>query len=105
MITISKLIEFTLRLYVIPQAISSAMCTFERIEDAVNTVILTIQSGIPVARIELADDVQMKAICLHSKLDLPVANTLWLEFHGTEASVAEQAEMVQAIAKDSIGNA
>ena len=102
--TLGIITEITLRLYGIPQAISSAMCSFENIEDAVNTVILTIQSGIPVARIELADDVQMKAITLHSKLDLPIANTLWLEFHGTEASVAEQAEMVQAIAKDFGGN-
>jgi D-lactate dehydrogenase (cytochrome) len=102
--TLGIITEITLRLYGIPQAVSSAMCTFERIEDAVNTVILTIQSGIPVARIELADDMQMKAISLHSKLDLPIANTLWLEFHGTEASVAEQAEMVQTIARDFGGN-
>src|SRR5882672_7025822 len=71
--TLGIITEITLRLYGIPQAISSAMCSFERIEDAVNTVILTIQSGIPVARIELADDMQMKAITLHSKLDLPIA--------------------------------
>src|SRR5216684_3976272 len=102
--TLGIITEITLKLYGIPAAISSAMCTFERIEDAVNTVILTIQSGIPVARIELADDVQMKAITMHSKLDLPIANTLWLEFHATEASVAEQAEMVQTIAKDFGGN-
>jgi D-lactate dehydrogenase (cytochrome) len=102
--TLGIITEITLRLYGIPQAVSSAMCSFPTIEDAVNTVILTIQSGIPVARIELADDVQMKAITLHSKLDLPIANTLWLEFHGTEASVAEQAEMVQAIAKEHGGD-
>src|SRR5258707_1496425 len=102
--TLGIITALILRLYGIPQAVSSAMCSFPTIEDAVNTVILTIQSGIPVARIELADDVQMKAITLHSKLDLPIANTLWLEFHGTEASVAEQAEMVQTIAKDFCGN-
>jgi D-lactate dehydrogenase (cytochrome) len=102
--TLGIITEITLRLYGIPAAISSAMCSFPTIEDAVNTVILTIQSGIPVARIELADDIQMKAIVMQSKLDLPIASTLWLEFHGTEASVAEQAEMVQAIASDFGGN-
>ncbi|HZS84254.1 MAG TPA: FAD-linked oxidase C-terminal domain-containing protein [Stellaceae bacterium] len=102
--TLGVITEVTLRLYGIPAAISSAMCSFATIEDAVNTVIMTIQSGIPVARIELADDVQMKAIRLHSKLDVPEAPTLWLEFHGTEASVAEQAEAVQAIAKEFGGN-
>jgi len=102
--TLGVITEVTLRLYGIPAAISSAMCSFPTIEDAVNAVILTIQSGVPVARIELADDVQMQAIKNHSKLDLPIAPTLWLEFHGTEASVAEQAETVQAIAKDFGGN-
>jgi len=94
--TLGIIVEVTLKLYGIPAAISSAMCSFPTIEDAVNTVIMTIQSGVPVARIELADDMQMKAIGMHSKLDLPIASTLWLEFHGSEASVAEQAGMVQA---------
>jgi len=103
--TLGIIVEVTLRLYGIPAAISSAMCSFPTIEDAVNTVIMTIQSGIPVARIELADDMQMKAIKLHSKLEhLPEASTLWLEFHGTEASAAEQAEMVQAIATEHGGD-
>jgi D-lactate dehydrogenase (cytochrome) len=102
--TLGIIVEITLRLYGIPSAISSAMCSFPTIEDAVNTVIMTIQSGIPVARIELADDMQMKAIVMQSKLDLPIASTLWLEFHGTEASVAEQAEMVQSIASEHGGN-
>jgi len=98
--TLGIITEVTLRLYGIPEAISSAMCAFPTIEDAVNTVIRTIQSGIPVARIELADDVQMDAINKFAKLSMPVRPTLWLEFHGTEAGVAEQAEMVQAIAAD-----
>ncbi|MBV8649962.1 MAG: FAD-binding protein, partial [Alphaproteobacteria bacterium] len=76
--TLGIITEITLRLYGIPAAISSAMCSFPTIEDAVNTVIMTIQSGIPVARIELADDIQMKAIVMQSKLDLPIASTLWL---------------------------
>src|SRR5262249_14409726 len=92
--------EVTVRLYGIPAAISSAMCSFPSVKDAVDTVIQTIQTGIPVARIELADALQMKAINAFSKLSLPEAPTLWLEFHGSEAGVAEQAEMVQAIASE-----
>jgi D-lactate dehydrogenase (cytochrome) len=98
--TLGIITEVTLRLYGIPAAISSAMCSFPSVKDAVDTVIQTIQSGIPVARIELADALQMDAINKFSKLDLAVAPTLWLEFHGTEAGVAEQAEMVQALASE-----
>ena len=98
--TLGIITEITVRLYGIPAATSSAMCSFPSVKDAVDTVIQTIQSGIPVARIELADAVQMDAINKYSKLNQPVAPTLWLEFHGTEASVAEQAEMVQALAAE-----
>ena len=63
-------------------------------------MIQTIQSGVPVARIELADATSMEAVNRYSKIDLPVAPTLWMDFHGTEASVAEQARMVQRIADD-----
>jgi D-lactate dehydrogenase (cytochrome) len=66
-------------------------------------VILTIQSGIPVARIELLDSVQMEAINRHSKLSYPVQPTLFFEFHGTERGVVEQAEMVGAIAGEKGG--
>ena len=90
----------TVRLYGIPAAISAAVCSFASIEAAVNAVIQTIQTGVPVARIEVANGMQMDAINKYSKLDLPVAPTLWLEFHGTEASVVEQAEMVQKITAD-----
>jgi D-lactate dehydrogenase (cytochrome) len=76
------------------------VCSFATVEAAVNAVIQTIQAGVPVARIEVANAIQMDAINKYSKLELPVAPTLWLEFHGTEASVAEQAEMVQKIAAD-----
>src|SRR3984957_7217616 len=95
--TLGVIVEATVRLYGIPAAISSAVCSFPSVEAAVNTVIKTIQAGVPVARIELANAAQMDAINKYSKLDLPVAATLWLEFHGTEASVVEQAEMVQKI--------
>ncbi len=98
--TLGIITDVTLRLYGIPGAISSAMCSFPTVKDAVDTVIQTIQSGIPVARIELADALQMKAINIFSKMSLPEAPTLWLEFHGSEASVAEQAEMVQALAAE-----
>jgi D-lactate dehydrogenase (cytochrome) len=99
--TLGIITEITLRLYGIPAAISSAMCSFPTVKDAVDTVIQTIQMGIPVARIELADGVQMDAINKFSKMSMPVAPTLWLEFHGgSDANVAEQAETVQAIAAE-----
>jgi D-lactate dehydrogenase (cytochrome) len=98
--TLGVITELTLRLYGIPEAMSSATCWFKGIHGAVDTVIQTIQAGIPIARIEIADDVQMDAINRYSKLNMPVAPTLWLEFHGTERGVQEQAEMVQAIAAE-----
>jgi D-lactate dehydrogenase (cytochrome) len=96
--TLGVITEVTLRLYGIPPMISSAMCFFPTVKAAVDTVIQTIQSGIPVARMELADELQMKAFNLYANLGVPEKPTLWLEFHGTEAGCAEQAEMVQAIA-------
>jgi D-lactate dehydrogenase (cytochrome) len=101
--TLGIFTEITVRLYGIPEATSSAICNFATIDGAVNTVITTIQSGIPVARIELMDDTQMDALNRYSKLNYPVAPTLLLEFHGTDAGVIEQAEMVQAIAADNGG--
>ena len=101
--TLGVITEVTVRLYGIPAAISSAVCSFPSVQAAVNVVIKTIQAGVPVARIELADAVQMDAIKRYSKLDLPVAPTLWLEFHGTEASAEEQAKMVQMIASEQGG--
>jgi D-lactate dehydrogenase (cytochrome) len=84
----------------IPSALSVATCSFPSIEAAVNTVIQTIQAGIPMVRIELAHADALNSIIRHSKLDLPVALILRMEFHGTENAVAEQAEMVQRIAAD-----
>src|SRR5208283_2521668 len=98
--TLGVITEVTVRLYGVPAAISSAVCSFPTVEAAVNVVIKTIQAGVPVARIELADAVQMDAINKYSKLELPVTPTLWLEFHGTEHSVVEQAKMVQMIASE-----
>jgi D-lactate dehydrogenase (cytochrome) len=103
--TLGVITEVTLRLYGIPQAISAAVCAFPTIEDAVNTVIETIQSGIPVARIELLDEVQLDAINRYSKLDYAVQPTLFFEFHGTEAGVMEQVEMVKALTTEHGGSA
>lgn len=97
--TLGVITEVTLRLYGIPEAISAAVCSFPSLEDAVNTVILTIQSGIPVARMELLDDVQMDASNKFSGLDYPAANTLFFEFHGSERGVEEQVEQVGEIAR------
>jgi D-lactate dehydrogenase (cytochrome) len=102
--TLGIITEVTVRLYGIPEAISAAVCDFPTIEDAVNTVILTIQNGVPVARIELLDEAQMAAINKYSKLNHKVAPTLFFEFHGTTAGVAEQAETVKAIAGEYGGN-
>jgi len=102
--TLGIITEVTVRLYGIPEAISAAVCDFPTIEDAVTTVILTIQNGVPVARIELLDEAQMAAINKYSKLNHKVAPTLFFEFHGTTAGVAEQAETVKAIAGEYGGN-
>ncbi|MEQ9813632.1 MAG: FAD-linked oxidase C-terminal domain-containing protein [Azospirillaceae bacterium] len=98
--TLGVITEVTLRLYGIPESMSAAVCAFPTIADAVDTVILTIQSGIPVARIELLDEVQVDASNRFSKLDYKVAPTLFFEFHGTQAGVQEQAEMVRALAAE-----
>ena len=96
--TLGVITEIQLRLYGIPEAVSAAVCPFDSLEGAVNTVIMTIQSGIPVSRMELLDEVQMDAINRYAKFNYAVQPTLFLEFHGTEASVKEQAETVGGIA-------
>ncbi len=98
--TLGIITEVQLRLYGIPEAMAAAVCSFDTLEGAVDTVILTIQSGIPVARIELLDELQIKAINAYSKLDYPVKPTLFFEFHGTEAWAREQAELVGGIAHE-----
>ena len=96
--TLGIITEVTVRLHAIPEAISAAVVSFPTLDAAVETVIEVIQSSIPVARIELLDDVQMDACNRYSKLNYAVAPTLFFEFHGTTRSVAEQAEQVRELA-------
>ena len=98
--TLGIITELTLRLAGIPEAISSGICPFPSVEAACNATILAIQSGIPVARIELLDEMQVKASNAYSKLTLPETPMLFVEFHGSEASVAEQSERFAEIARE-----
>ncbi len=98
--TLGVIVEVTLRLAGIPEAISAAVCAFPGVDDAVETCIQIIQSGVPVARIELADEVQIAAINRWSRTELPDRPVLFFEFHGSEASVAEQAGTAEAIAAE-----
>ncbi|MDQ0348437.1 FAD-binding oxidoreductase [Ancylobacter vacuolatus] len=98
--TLGIITSLTLRLAGIPEAISGGVCAFPTIRAACDAVILTIQSGLPVARIELLDEVQVRACNAYSKLDLAEQPTLFVEFHGTEASVHEQSERFSEIAAE-----
>jgi D-lactate dehydrogenase (cytochrome) len=98
--TLGIITELTLRLAGIPEAISSGICPFPSVEAACNATILTIQTGIPVARIELLDEMQVKASNAYSKLTLPETPMLFLEFHGSETSVAEQSQRFGEIAAE-----
>ncbi|OHT18637.1 FAD-binding oxidoreductase [Edaphosphingomonas haloaromaticamans] len=95
--------EVTLRLYGIPETISAAVCPFESLQGAVDTVVQAIQLGVPMARIELLDDVQIDAVNRWAGTELAVRNTLFFEFHGSEAHVREQVETVRAISADNGG--
>ncbi|WP_420546960.1 FAD-binding oxidoreductase [Curvivirga sp.] len=104
--TLGIITEIQLRLYGIPEAVSSAVCQYPDLESAVNTTILTIQSGIPVARIELLDEIQMGACIDYSKAEgYERKPTLFFEFHGSSAHVSEQAEAVKAISEEFGGSA
>jgi D-lactate dehydrogenase (cytochrome) len=98
--TLGVITELTLKLSGIPEAISGGVCPFPSLEAACNAAIATIQSGIPVARIELFDELQVKATNLYSRLALPEVPMLFLEFHGSPAGVHEQSEMFDEIARD-----
>ena len=104
--TLGIITEVSLRLYGVPEAISAAVAQFTGLREAVQAVIVAMQMGIPVARIELLDEVQMDACIRHSKLEgYEVRPTLFFEFHGTAAGVAEQAAIMQQIVSEHGGGA
>ena len=102
--TLAMFTELTVRLYPVPEAISAAVCTFNSIEGAVDTVVEMIQYGIPVARVELLDDLTINAINRYSKTGFVELPTLFLEFHGSDSAVEEQARMTQDIANEHEGS-
>ena len=103
--TLGVMTEIQLRLYPIPEVIKAAVCSFSRVENAVNSVILAIQCGIPVARIELLNTLQMEACIRYSKLQgFESKPTLFLEFHGSSAYVQEQIDALQAITQEQGGS-
>ncbi len=101
--TLGVITEVTVRLYPQPEALSAATVSFPTVKGAVDTVIQTIQLGVPVARSEFLDASSVRAINAYSKLDLREQTTLFFEFHGSEAGVAEQAQTVQEIARENGG--
>jgi D-lactate dehydrogenase (cytochrome) len=103
--TLGVITEVQLRLYGVPEAISAAVCQFPDLRSAVDTVIVAMQLGVPVARIELLDDVQMGACIRYSQLEeFAPKPTLFFEFHGSEAAVREQAETIETITADHGGS-
>lgn len=101
--TLGVITEITLRLHPLPEAVSAAICAFPTMGDAVRTVIETIQMGVPIARVEFVDSLAVHSINRHSNMTLAEAPTLFFEFHGTEAGVKEQAELVEALAGQNHG--
>jgi D-lactate dehydrogenase (cytochrome) len=101
--TLGIITEVTVRLYAVPEAMSAAVCSFKEMKGAVDTVIQTLQHGIPIARSEALCGLTMKAINAYNKTSYKEQPTLWIEFHGTEAGVAEQAQLVQEIATENGG--
>jgi len=98
--TLGLITEITLKLQGIPEAMSSARVSFDSVDAACQAVMMTIQYGIPVARIELLDSLTVQAVNAYSKLELPVAPLLLLEFHGSETGTVEQAELFGGIAEE-----
>ncbi len=103
--TLGIITEVALKLHAIPESIGAGICHFPSVEACCQTTIETIQMGIPVARIELVDAEHIKAINAYSKLSMTVGPTLFVEFHGTAASVAEQSQMFSEIAAGHGGSA
>ena len=102
--TLGVITEVTVRLYPQPEAVSAAVCAFPSMGEAVRAVIETIQLGVPVARVEFVDALAIRAINRHSNLALAESPTLFFEFHGTEASVKEQAERVESLVAEHNGS-
>jgi D-lactate dehydrogenase (cytochrome) len=103
--TLGVITDVTVRLHPLPEAVSAAVCAFDTIQGAIETVIATIQLGVPVARMELLDETQMDAVNRYSKTHYTVAPTLFFEFHSdNERHVGEQAETVQALAAEHGGH-
>ncbi|MHA1546164.1 MAG: FAD-binding oxidoreductase [Alphaproteobacteria bacterium] len=98
--TLGVITKVSLRLHGLPEAISAGVCPFDTLQGACDAVIMTIQSGIPVSRIELLDEVAIKGINQYSKMELAEKPTLFVEFHGSTASVAEQATSFGEIAAE-----
>ncbi|PHP67560.1 FAD-binding oxidoreductase [Zhengella mangrovi] len=98
--TLGIITSLTLKLYGIPQAISGGVCPFPSLEAACQAVIMTIQMGIPVARIELLNALSVKSLNAYSNLDYPESPCLFLEFHGSDTGVEEQAESFGEIAEE-----
>lgn len=98
--TLGIITELTLKLHGLPEGIASATCRFPSVEEAVNCVILTIQSGLPMARIELVDEMMVRGFNIHAGSDLPEQPHLFVEFHGSPSGVAEQAQSFREIAED-----
>ncbi len=101
--TLGIITEVTVRLYPVQEAMSAAVCAFDSVDGCTRTVIETIQAGVPVARCDIVCEKTIDAINKYKKTDYRVAPTVFFEFHGSKASVVEQAETVQAIAKDNGG--
>ena len=103
--TLGIITAVTLRLHPIPEAISAAVCAFDSLGGAVDTVVQCIQLGVPLARVELLDAPMIRAVNAHSGLDLPETTHLFFEFHGSHASVAEQAQLAAELASGNGGGA
>ncbi|HEY6134523.1 MAG TPA: FAD-linked oxidase C-terminal domain-containing protein [Rubrivivax sp.] len=101
--TLGVMTEVTLKLYPLPEAVSAAVCHFPSVDAAVQTTIQLIQMGVPIARCELLDANAVRAVNKHDKLSLRETPMLLMEFHGSEAGVKEQAEIVQALASEQGG--
>jgi D-lactate dehydrogenase (cytochrome) len=103
--TLGVITELTVKVHPLPEAVSAAVCFFPSIDAAVRTAMQVIQIGVPIARCELLDTNAVKAVNAHDKLALKEAPMLLMEFHGSEAGVAEQAATVQDVAADHGGEA